>query len=121
MAPDERRMTEGPLAFVDCDADNLRPGSLLGLRRRAPSFGGKGRRAVVESRDGQTLAALRRVNVANARPNNQTVANVYPILTWVRLARRIPVCIHIDETPPSVVLAAGITAAVEIEHRARTE
>ena len=105
MAPDERRMTEGPLAFVDCDADNLRPGSLLGLRRRAPSFGGKGRRAVVESRDGQT----------------QTIANVYPILTWVRLARRIPVCIHIDETPPSVVLAAGITAAVEIEHRARTE
>src|SRR5580700_2387881 len=47
------------------------------------------------------------------KPERQLPA-VAPILTWVRLARRIPVCVHIDETPPSVVLAAGITAAVEI-------
>jgi hypothetical protein len=44
MAPDERRMTVGRLAFVDGDADNLPSGNLLGLRRRAHSFGGKGRR-----------------------------------------------------------------------------
>src|ERR1700733_320250 len=30
MASDERRMTVRPLAFIDGDADNLRPGNLLG-------------------------------------------------------------------------------------------
>jgi hypothetical protein len=63
----------------------------------------------------QTLAALRRrvnstaraINVRMLGQINQGVANVYPILTWVRLARRIPVCVHIDETPLSIVLAAG--------------
>jgi hypothetical protein len=79
--------------LVDGDADNLRPGNLLGLPRRAHSFGRKGRRALVESRDREALAVLRRcvnsmaraINVTNARPNNQGVANVYPILTWVRI------------------------------------
>jgi multidrug resistance efflux pump len=34
----------------------------------------------------------------------------------VRLAQRIPVRIHIDETPPGVVLSAGMTATVEIDN-----
>jgi multidrug resistance efflux pump len=33
----------------------------------------------------------RGINVANAQPNGQGVANVNPIFTWVRLAQRIPV------------------------------
>jgi multidrug resistance efflux pump len=37
----------------------------------------------------------------------------------VRLAQRIPVRIHIDEVPPGVVLAAGMTATAEINARAR--
>jgi hypothetical protein len=32
-----------------------------------------------------------------------------------RLAQRIPVRIHIDEVPPGVVLAAGMTATVQID------
>jgi hypothetical protein len=43
------------------------------------------------------------------------VATVNPIFTWVRLAQRIPVRIHIDEVPPGVVLSAGMTATVEID------
>jgi multidrug resistance efflux pump len=39
---------------------------------------------------------------------------VNPIFTWVRLAQRIPVRIHIDDVPKGVVLAAGITATVQI-------
>jgi multidrug resistance efflux pump len=35
----------------------------------------------------------------------------------VRLAQRIPVRIHIDKVAPDVVLAAGMTATVEIEDR----
>jgi len=57
----------------------------------------------------------RAINVANARPNSQGVATVNPIFTWVRLAQRIPVRVHIDEAPSGVDLAAGMTATVQID------
>jgi multidrug resistance efflux pump len=68
---------------------------------------------------GHVDSIARAINVASAQPNNQGVANVNPIFTWVRLAQRIPVRIHIDEVPPNVVLSAGMTATVEIHGRAR--
>jgi multidrug resistance efflux pump len=68
---------------------------------------------------GHVDSIARAINVANAQPNNQGVANVNPIFTWVRLAQRIPVRIHIDAVPPGVVLTAGMTATVEIDDRAR--
>src|SRR5260370_4674754 len=70
---------------------------------------------------GHVDSIARAINVANAQPNNQGVANVNPIFTWVRLAQRIPVRIHIDEVPPGVVLSAGMTATVEIDDRARAQ
>ena len=39
---------------------------------------------------------------------------VAPTFSWVRLAQRIPVRIHIDRVPPGVRLIAGRTASVEI-------
>jgi multidrug resistance efflux pump len=68
---------------------------------------------------GHVDSIARAINVANAQPNNQGVATVNPIFTWVRLAQRIPVRIHIDAVPPGVILAAGMTATVEIHDRAR--
>jgi multidrug resistance efflux pump len=68
---------------------------------------------------GHVDSIARAINVANAQPNNQGVATVNPIFTWVRLAQRIPVRIHIDEVPPNVVLSAGMTATVEIPDRGR--
>jgi len=68
---------------------------------------------------GHVDSIARAINVSNAQPNNQGVATVNFIFTWVRLAQRIPVRIHIDEVPPGVVLAAGMTATVEIDDRAR--
>ena len=68
---------------------------------------------------GHVDSVARAINVANAQPNSQGVATVNPIFTWVRLAQRIPVRIHIDEVPPNVVLSAGMTATVEIHDRAR--
>jgi multidrug resistance efflux pump len=68
---------------------------------------------------GHVDGIARAINVSNAQPNNQGVATVNPIFTWVRLAQRIPVSIHIDDVPPGVVLAAGMTATVEIDDRAR--
>jgi multidrug resistance efflux pump len=69
---------------------------------------------------GHVDSIARAINVANAQPNSQGVANVNPIFTWVRLAQRIPVRIHIDEVPAGVILAAGMTATVEINDRARS-
>ena len=66
---------------------------------------------------GHVDSIARAINVSNAQPNTQGVADVNPIFTWVRLAQRIPVRVHIDEVPPGVVLAAGMTATVEIEGR----
>jgi multidrug resistance efflux pump len=63
---------------------------------------------------GHVDSIARAINVANAQPNNQGVATVNPIFTWVRLAQRIPVRIDIDEVPSSIVLSAGMTATVEI-------
>jgi multidrug resistance efflux pump len=68
---------------------------------------------------GHVDSIARAINVANAQPNGQGIATVNPIFTWVRLAQRIPVRIHIDQVPPDVILAAGMTATVEIKDRGR--
>jgi len=68
---------------------------------------------------GHVDSIARAINVANAQPNDQGVATVNPIFTWVRLAQRIPVRIHIDEVPEGVVLSAGMTATVQINPRPR--
>jgi multidrug resistance efflux pump len=66
---------------------------------------------------GHVGSIARGINVANAQPNGQGLATVNPIFTWVRLAQRIPVRIHIDQVPDGVVLAAGMTATVQIDAR----
>ena len=66
---------------------------------------------------GHVDSIARAISVSNAQPNNQGVATVNPIFTWVRLAQRIPVRIQIDEVPPGIILSAGMTATVEIEER----
>ena len=66
---------------------------------------------------GHVNSVVRGIKVANAQPNGQRLANVSPIFTWVRLAQRVPVRIHIDEVPDGVVLAAGTTATVQIDPR----
>jgi multidrug resistance efflux pump len=68
---------------------------------------------------GHVGSIARGINVANAAPNGQGLATVNPIFTWVRLAQRIPVRIHIDQVPEGVVLAAGMTATVQIDPRPR--
>jgi hypothetical protein len=45
--------------------------------------------------------------------------NVNPIITWVRLAQRIPVHIHIDKMPPGLLLSAGMATMVEMTVRDR--
>lgn len=68
---------------------------------------------------GHVAGLARGISVANAQPNGQGLATVNPIFTWVRLAQRIPVRIHIDQVPDGVTLVAGMTATVQIDTAAR--
>ena len=60
-----------------------------------------------QSLRGQVDSIARGINVANAQPNGQGLANVNPSFTWVQLAQRIPVRIHIDSVPADVVRWRG--------------
>jgi multidrug resistance efflux pump len=66
---------------------------------------------------GHVGSIARAINVANADAAQQGLASVNPIFTWVRLAQRIPVRIHIDHVPKGVVLVAGMTATVQVDPR----
>lgn len=68
---------------------------------------------------GHVDGIARAISVANAQPGEQGVATVNPIFTWVRLAQRIPVRIAIDDVPQDVILAAGMTATVQVDPRPR--
>jgi multidrug resistance efflux pump len=66
---------------------------------------------------GHVESVARAINVANAQPNHQGIATTNPIFTWVRLAQRVPVRIHIDRVPAGVRLVAGNTATVQVDSR----
>jgi multidrug resistance efflux pump len=55
----------------------------------------------------------------NTAPNPQGLPEVNPVFTWVRLAQRIPVRIHIDKVPDNVHLAIGETCTVYIDRSQR--
>ena len=64
---------------------------------------------------GHVGSIARGINVPNAQANQQGLATVNPIFTWVRLAQRVPVRIHLDQVPDGVRLVAGMTATVQID------
>ena len=64
---------------------------------------------------GHVGSIARGINVANAQPDQAGLASVNPIFTWVRLAQRVPVRIHIDQVPGGVTLVQGMTATVEVD------
>jgi multidrug resistance efflux pump len=66
---------------------------------------------------GEVGSLARGINVPNAQPNDQGLATVNPIFTWVRLAQRVPVRIRIVEVPEGVRLVAGLTATVQVDPR----
>jgi multidrug resistance efflux pump len=66
---------------------------------------------------GKVGSVARGINVSNAQPNQQGLATVNPIFTWVRLAQRVPVHIGIDQVPAGVRLVGGMTATVQVDAR----
>jgi multidrug resistance efflux pump len=52
-------------------------------------------------------------------PNGpQLLSSINPTFTWVRLAQRIPVGIHITHVPPGVLISAGMTCTVVVKEGA---
>jgi multidrug resistance efflux pump len=64
---------------------------------------------------GHVDSIARGITVANAQPDRAGLASVNPIFTWVRLAQRVPVRIHIDHVPDGVRLVVGLTGTVQID------
>lgn len=56
----------------------------------------------------------RGIDNSNDAPGHLGLPNVAATFSWVRLAQRIPVRIHIEKVPSGIELAAGMTATVEI-------
>jgi multidrug resistance efflux pump len=48
----------------------------------------------------------------------ELLSSVNPTFTWVRLAQRIPVRVHITHVPPGVLVSAGMTCTVVIKEGA---
>jgi multidrug resistance efflux pump len=42
----------------------------------------------------------------------ELLSSINPTFTWVRLAQRIPVGIHLTHVPPGVLISAGMTCTV---------
>ncbi len=63
---------------------------------------------------GHVESVARGINTPNTDPGTLGLASVSPVFTWVRLAQRIPVRIHIDSVPDGVILAAGMTATITV-------
>jgi multidrug resistance efflux pump len=66
---------------------------------------------------GHVDSIARGITVANAHPDGSGLASVNPIFTWIRLAQRVPVRIHVDQAQEGVRLVAGLTGTVEIDPR----
>lgn len=63
---------------------------------------------------GHVESISRGISDQNDAANGKGLANINPVFSWVRLAQRIPVRIHIDEVPAGVELAAGMTCTVAV-------
>jgi multidrug resistance efflux pump len=64
---------------------------------------------------GHVESINRGISDANTTPNPQGLPEVNPVFTWVRLAQRIPVRIHIDHVPDGVHLAIGETCTIDLD------
>ena len=67
---------------------------------------------------GHVESITRGINDQNGNPDRLGLQDVSPVFTWVRLAQRIPVRIHIDQVPAGITLAAGMTCSVSIGREA---
>ncbi|WP_130619066.1 HlyD family secretion protein [Dyella amyloliquefaciens] len=68
---------------------------------------------------GRIIGVARGITDRDNPTGKDLLADVNPTFNWVRLAQRVPVRIAIDEAsvPKDVVLAAGMTASIDVQPR----
>jgi multidrug resistance efflux pump len=69
--------------------------------------------------DGKIIGVARGITDADNPTGTDLLAKVNPTFNWVRLAQRVPVRIAIDtdRMPEGTLLAAGMTATIEVQPR----
>src|SRR4051794_36818034 len=66
-----------------------------------------------------TVLGIARGITDQDNPNGpQLLSSINPTFTWVRLAQRIPVSLHITRVPPGVLISAGMTCTVVMKEDA---
>lgn len=66
---------------------------------------------------GHVDSLARGITDQNGTSGTEGLANVNPVFTWVRLAQRFPVRIHVDHVPANIELAMGMTCTINIGDR----
>jgi multidrug resistance efflux pump len=61
---------------------------------------------------GTVLGIARGITDQDNPDGPQLLSSVNPTFTWVRLAQRIPVNLHLTQVPPGVLVSAGMTCTV---------
>src|SRR5215510_1306985 len=70
---------------------------------------------------GTVLGIARGITDQDNRDGPELLSAVNPTFTWVRLAQRIPVRIHITHVPPDMLISAGMTCTVVMKEGAAPE
>ncbi|MEE2916538.1 efflux transporter periplasmic adaptor subunit [Sphingomonas ginsenosidimutans] len=111
-------LAAGAQAMALVDTSSLRvEGYFEETKLRRVAIGGRARVRLM-GEDGEITGHVDSIAAAIADDQRDDTGNllpkVAPTFSWVRLAQRIPVRVHIDRLPPGVRLIAGRTATVEI-------
>jgi multidrug resistance efflux pump len=70
---------------------------------------------------GTVLGIARGITDQDNKDGPELLSSVNPAFTWVRLAQRIPVRVHITHVPPGVLVSAGMTCTVVMKEGAGPE
>jgi multidrug resistance efflux pump len=67
---------------------------------------------------GTVLGIARGITDQDNRDGPDLLSSINPTFTWVRLAQRVPVRIHLTHVPPGVLISAGMTCTVVMKEGA---
>jgi len=67
---------------------------------------------------GTVVGISRGITDQDSKDGPELLSSINPTFTWVRLAQRIPVRVHITHVPPGVLVSAGMTCTVVIKEGA---
>ena len=94
--------------FEETKIPNIRPGASaeIYLMDGSPAL------------QGTVLGIARGITDQDNRDGPELLSSVNPTFTWVRLAQRIPVRLHLTHVPPGVLVSAGMTCTVMMKEGA---